>query len=272
VKIASRRKKITVFFSDIVGFTEATDKMESEDLTLILNQYLTEMSRIALDYGATIDKYIGDAIMVFFGDPETRGIKEDAAACTKMAIAMQKRMQELARIWRDAGVEKILECRIGISTGYCTVGNFGSEDRMDYTIIGAAVNLASRLEHVAPAGGILISNETYAHVKDEVQCEKRGEIRVKGFAELIPIYEAIDLFVNLRSEPWLIHEDGAHLKLDVDLAAMSDDERDAAAEVLRSALERVSKRSTSMNASEAKPAGRATGVPSDWESGSPGQV
>jgi adenylate cyclase len=239
VKIASRRKKITVFFSDIVGFTEATDKMESEDLTIIINQYLTEMSNIALEYGATIDKYIGDAIMVFFGDPETRGIKEDASACTKMAIAMQKRMQELARIWRNAGVERVLECRIGISTGYCTVGNFGSEDRMDYTIIGAAVNLASRLEHAAPPGGILISNETYAHVKDEVRCEKRGEIRVKGFAELVPTYEAIDLFVNLRSESWLFHEDEAHLKLDLDLAAMSDDERVRAAEVLRRALEHL---------------------------------
>ncbi len=102
VKLASQRKKLTVFFSDIAGFTETTDKMESEDVTQLLNQYLTEMSRVALEYGATIDKYVGDAIMIFFGDPETRGVKEDALACVKMAIAMQKRMQELGAIWRDS--------------------------------------------------------------------------------------------------------------------------------------------------------------------------
>jgi adenylate cyclase len=195
--------------------------------------------------------------MIFFGDPETRGPKEDATICTRMAIAMQKRMRELAHIWRGAGVEKALECRIGIGTGYCTVGNFGSEDRMDYTIIGAAVNLASRLEHAAPPGGILISCETYAHVKDEIRCEKRGEIPVKGFADLVPIYEAIDLFSSLYDEPWLIHEDVPHMRLDVDLGAMSDGERSAAAEVLRRALERVSQEPASMGASEAKPAGKA---------------
>ena len=126
--------------------------MESEDLTQLLNHYLTEMSKIALDHGATIDKYVGDAILMFFGDPETRGVKEDALACVQMALTMQKRMSELAEIWRDIGIETPLRCRIGIHTDYCTVGNFGSEDRMDYTIIGGAVNLASRLEQEAPPG------------------------------------------------------------------------------------------------------------------------
>ena len=160
VRIASHRKKLTVCFSDIAGFTETTDKMESEDLTQLLNHYLTEMSKIAAEYGATIDKYVGDAILMFFGDPETRGVKEDALACVRMALAMQKRMNELAEVWRDAGIERPLRCRIGIHTDYCTVGNFGSEDRMDYTIIGGAVNLASRLEHEAEPGSVLISYET----------------------------------------------------------------------------------------------------------------
>ena len=95
VKIASRRKKLTVFFSDVVGFTETADRLASEDVTRLVNHYLTEMSRIALSYGATIDKYVGDAIVIFFGDPETRGINEDALACVEMAIAMRKRMREL---------------------------------------------------------------------------------------------------------------------------------------------------------------------------------
>ena len=149
VRIASQRKKLTICFSDLAGFTETADKMESEELTQLLNQYLTEMSKIATEYGATIDKYVGDAILMFFGDPETRGVKADALACVTMALAMQKRMGELAEIWRNAGIENPLRCRIGIHTDYCTVGNFGSDDRMDYTIIGGAVNLASRLE----AGG-----------------------------------------------------------------------------------------------------------------------
>jgi adenylate cyclase len=136
VKIVSKRKKLTVCFSDLVGFTEITDQMESEDLTQLLNHYLTEMSKIALQYGATIDKYVGDAIVMFFGDPISLGVREDALACVQMAIAMQRRAGELAQEWSNSGIATPLRCRIGIHTGYCTVGNFGSDDRMDYTMVG----------------------------------------------------------------------------------------------------------------------------------------
>jgi HAMP domain-containing protein/putative methionine-R-sulfoxide reductase with GAF domain len=108
VEISAQRKKLTVFFSDIAGFTETADQLESEELTQLLNHYLTEMSQIALEYGATIDKYVGDAIVIFFGDPETRGIKADALACVKMAIAMRERMQKLQEAWRAAGIENPL--------------------------------------------------------------------------------------------------------------------------------------------------------------------
>ncbi len=239
VKLASQRKKLTVFFSDIAGFTETTDKMESEDLTELLNQYLTEMSRVALDHGATIDKYIGDAIMIFFGDPETRGVREDALACVKMAIAMQRRMGELGATWRNAGIEKPLTCRIGIHTGYCTVGNFGSEDRMDYTIVGAGVNLASRLERAAPPGGILISYETYALVKDTVCCRERGRIQAKGIAHPVAAYEVLDLYENLDAGDRPVREELPHVRIDLDLAAMSEDERREAAASLRRALDRL---------------------------------
>jgi adenylate cyclase len=237
VKLASRRKKLTMFFSDIAGFTEITDRLESEEVTQLLNQYLTEMSRIALEHGATIDKYVGDAIMIFFGDPETRGVKEDALACVRMAIAMQQRMQELGAIWRDSGIETPFSCRIGIHTGYCTVGNFGSEDRMDYTIVGGAVNLASRLEHEAPPGGILISYETYAHVQDEVRCEELGRIQVRGIGHPVAIYRVVDLHNAGGSER--IRSDLPHLKLDVDPALMSADERRQAAALLHDALQRL---------------------------------
>ena len=230
VKIVSKRKKLTVCFSDLVGFTEITDKMESEDLTQLLNHYLTEMSKIALQYGATIDKYVGDAIVMFFGDPTTLGVKEDALACVQMAIAMQKRSGELAQEWSNSGIETPLRCRIGIHTGYCTVGNFGSEDRMDYTMVGGTVNLASRLEHEAPPGGVLISFETYALVKDDVRCEERGHVQVKGIAQPVATYAV----VGLMQDPE--RAGTAHLRLELDADRMSDDERKAAADALRRAL------------------------------------
>jgi PAS domain S-box-containing protein len=228
VKIVSKRKKLTVCFSDLVGFTEITDKMESEDLTQLLNHYLTEMSKIALQYGATIDKYVGDAIVMFFGDPATLGVKEDALACVQMAIAMQRRVGELAEEWRDSGIETPLRCRIGVHTGYCTVGNFGSEDRMDYTMVGGTVNLASRLEHEASPGGVLISFETYALVKDSVRCEERGHIQVKGIAQPVATYAVVGLNQEQAGT--------AHLRLELEVDRMSGDERKAAANALRRAL------------------------------------
>ncbi len=235
VKLQSQRKKLTVFFSDIAGFTETTDRLESEELTQLLNQYLSAMSEVALEHGATIDKYVGDAIMIFFGDPETRGVTEDALACVKMAIAMQKRMQSLAYLWRDAGIARPLSCRIGINTGYCTVGNFGSDDRMDYTIIGGAVNLASRLESEAEAGGVLISYETYAHVKDEVLCEEVGDVQVKGIAYKVTTYRVIGLREELDQTGQEITENLPHFRLKAEPANMSAKDRKAAI----SALERT---------------------------------
>ncbi|HEV8553499.1 MAG TPA: PAS-domain containing protein [Casimicrobiaceae bacterium] len=193
VEVASQRKKLTIFFSDIAGFTETTDLLESEELTSLLNQYLREMSSIALEYGATIDKFIGDAIMLFFGDPETRGVKEDAVACVKMAIAMQQRMRDLQAAWREGGQEHVFQLRIGINTGYCTVGNFGSDDRVDYTIIGNEVNLAARLQSHADLGGILLAHETYSLVKDTVLAEETGTITVKGFAKPVRTHRVVGL-------------------------------------------------------------------------------
>jgi adenylate cyclase len=240
VTVASRRKKLTIFFSDLEGFTETTERLESEDLTQLLNHYLTEMSKIANQFGGTIDKYVGDAILIFFGDPETKGVKADAVACVKMAIAMRKKMRELDGAWRASGIEKPPRCRTGINTGFCTVGNFGSEDRMDYTIIGSGVNLASRLEQTAPPGEILISYETYALVKDEVCCEERGHINVKGISHSVATYQVIDVYDEVANTRNLIHEDFGPLKLDIDLEAMSPSERIHAVTVLQRAVDRLS--------------------------------
>ncbi|CAN7507323.1 PAS-domain containing protein [Pararhizobium sp. LjRoot255] len=239
VRIASQRKKLTICFSDIAGFTETTDKMESEDLTQLINHYLTEMSKIALEHGATIDKYVGDAILMFFGDPETRGVREDALACVQMALAMQERMSELAEIWRDIGIEAPLRCRIGIHTDYCTVGNFGSEDRMDYTIIGGAVNLASRLEQEAPPGAVLISYETFAQVKDTIACVELGHVQIRGIAYPVTTFRVLDLKANLVAARSAVRTELPHLKLEAEPELMSFDERNQAATALREALDRL---------------------------------
>lgn len=193
VHIQSKRKKLSIFFSDIVSFTHTTENMESEDLTKILNDYLNEMSKIALEYGGTIDKFIGDAIMIFFGDPESKGYREDCLACVSMALAMRNKMDELAHQWKEEqGFSQPFKIRMGISSGYCTVGNFGSEERMDYTIIGGQVNLASRLESHAKPNQILISHEAYTLVKDKINCKLQDEIQAKGISTPIQAYQVIN--------------------------------------------------------------------------------
>ena len=239
VRLVSKRKRLTVFFSDLVGFTETTERLESEDLTRLLNQYLTEMSEIALAHGATVDKYVGDAIVIFFGDPETLGVKEDAVACVTMALAMRKRMRELEGMWMEAGLERPLQCRMGISTGLCTVGNFGSEARMDYTIIGGGVNLAARLETACPANEILISYETYAHVKDQIECQEEGHIEVKGMSHPVSTHRVIDLYENMGESRQPIRTKTQHLRIDVDVDLMSASEQREAAEILQKAADRL---------------------------------
>lgn len=239
VNLNSQRKKLTVFFMDIADFTETTDRLESEELTSLLNHYLSEMSQVALSYGATIDKYVGDSIMIFFGDPESRGVKEDALECVKMALSMQARLSELALVWRDRGIERPLTSRIGIHTGFCTVGNFGSAERMDYTAIGGTVNAASRLETCAVPGSILISYETYAHVKDHMHCEEAGEVTVKGVAYPIVTYRVLGLAEASSKAETTVNVNLPNLQINADTSRMSDKEREDAARILQETLTRL---------------------------------
>lgn len=187
----TRRVKLTIFFSDIKDFTPTTDRMEAEELSELLNHYLTEMSRIAVKYGGTIDKYVGDAIMIFFGAPQATDEKDHALRCVRMAWEMQERMRDLRREWESKGVETPLSIRVGVNTGYATVGSFGSEHRLDYTAIGGQVNLASRLEEHCEPGRILISFSTNALVRDEFETVDRGEITVKGIPRPVKAFEVV---------------------------------------------------------------------------------
>jgi adenylate cyclase len=187
VTIHTERKKLTIFFSDIKDFTATTERLQPELITQLLNEYFTEMSNIALAHGGTIDKFIGDAILIFFGDPETKGEAEDAKACLRMAADMQRKLAELNVKWRSAGIEHPFQSRMGINTGYCNVGNFGSADRMDYTIIGAEANLAARLQSIAEPGHIVISYEAFALVRDMLVAHALPPITMKGISrEVIP--------------------------------------------------------------------------------------
>ncbi|MGO8920356.1 MAG: adenylate/guanylate cyclase domain-containing protein [Stellaceae bacterium] len=187
VVIHTERKKLSIFFSDIKDFTTTAERLQPEEMTALLNEYFTEMSAIALKHGGTIDKFVGDAMLIFFGDPETKGTAEDARACVAMAIDMQRRAVELNIKWRKQGIEQPFRVRMGVNTGYCNVGNFGSADRMDYTIIGAEANLAARLQSIAEPGQIMLSYETYALVRDFVVAHALPPIAMKGIShDIVP--------------------------------------------------------------------------------------
>ena len=189
--ITTKRKKLTIFFSDIKNFTDTSEKLQPEDLTKYLNEYFSEMTNIALEHGATIDKYIGDAVMLFFGDPTSKGEKEDARACVEMSLKMQEKMVDLRKKWKGEGFYNPFEIRIGLNTGYCNVGNFGSSQRLTYTIIGGEVNVAARLEAAGEAGGILMSYETYAHVQDMVEVEEKESVKMKGINREIKVFSVL---------------------------------------------------------------------------------
>jgi len=192
-KLTYKRQKLTMFFSDIVGFTEVTDTLEPETLSALLNEYLTEMSTIAGIYGGTVDKFIGDAIVVFFGDPQFIDDTTHAKRCVRMAVEMLEKTRLLSGKWIAAGASNGLAVRIGINTGYCTVGNFGSEARMDYTIIGGQVNIAARLEKIADRNSIFISEYTYALVKDIVEVEGPRLIEVRGIHYPLKVYKIVGI-------------------------------------------------------------------------------
>ncbi len=153
-----------------------------------------------------------------------------------MAIAMQRRMRELEQEWRDRGLERPFRIRIGITTGFCTVGNFGSQDRMDYTIIGNEVNLAARLQSTAEPGSILLSHETNALVQDIVLTEEQPPITVKGFLKPISTYKIVGTYVDLVGSGRIVLQERKGLRVLVDLTKQDKSEAIAILEEVLSQL------------------------------------
>lgn len=180
----SHRKLMTVLFSDIRGFSDLTDSLEPEEISLLLNNYLSEMIGLIHRHEGTLDKIIGDGMMVFFGDPVP--IQDHAQRAVLLAIDMQLKIGHLKDEWSSYGHD--LNIGIGINTGYMTVGNVGSEFHRDYTVIGNQVNVAARLESMAQPGEILVSQRTYSKAKDIADFEKAGTYNLKGIHSSIVVY------------------------------------------------------------------------------------
>ena len=183
-----KRKEITIMFSDIKSFTTYSSTMTPEEISTTLNEYFEAMTDIVFKYGGTVDKFIGDGLMVFYGAPEPQ--PDHALRCVKAAIEMQLKCRELKARWEPVG-RLPLRIRIGINTGAVVVGDLGSARRMEYTVLGSDVNLAQRLESNAPVEGIMISEATYRYVKDEVPIRPLEPIKVKGLETPVVVYEVL---------------------------------------------------------------------------------
>jgi adenylate cyclase len=176
----------TILFTDIIGFTELSEKMPPRDINMILNNYFSRMTDTVFKYGGTLDKYIGDGLMAVFGAPIVR--VDDAVRAIYSAQEMRR---ELAAMMAQEPPERRFQVRIGINTGRVVAGNIGSPRRMDYTVIGDPVNTASRLEALARPDQILMGEETYQRVKDHFDIRRVGPRKVKGKSAEVMVYEVL---------------------------------------------------------------------------------
>lgn len=190
VVLGGETREITALFSDLENFTGISEAMTAQDLVTMLNDYLTQMSSEINEYAGVLDKFIGDAIVAFWGAPVDDDLHaQHAVSC---ALAMQSKLNTLRTEWQKQGLP-LFKMRIGINSGQAVVGNIGSIDRLDYTMIGDTVNLAARLEseNKNHCTEILISESTYMRVKDIFVCRELGSVKVKGKQQAVTIFEVL---------------------------------------------------------------------------------
>ncbi|MFH1416004.1 MAG: adenylate/guanylate cyclase domain-containing protein [Elusimicrobiota bacterium] len=199
LKLGGERREMTVYFSDLSGFTTISESLSPEDLVHLINEYLEAMTNIIFKYEGTLDKYEGDAIMAFWNAPVDQ--PDHALRCCKAALDCFEELARLQEKWL-AEDRPPLNMRIGINTGNMIVGNMGSNTRMDYTVMGDSVNLGARLESANKEYGtrLMISEFTKAHVENEVELRELDALKVKGKTKPVHVYELMALKGELPEE------------------------------------------------------------------------
>jgi adenylate cyclase len=188
--LTGERREVTVLFCDVRGFTSISERLSPEEVVSLLNQFYTLMIDTTFKHDGTLDKFLGDAVMAVFGAPIAH--PDHSARAIRTALAMQEGIRGLNGRRAQQGKEPIA-VGIGVSAGEAVAGTVGTEDRMEYTVIGDSVNLAARLESSAKPGQILISQRTYQNVEGMVTVQPLGAIKVKGKEEQVEVYEVLGL-------------------------------------------------------------------------------
>ncbi len=223
VHLSTERKKLTILFADIVDFTSMSERLQPEELNGMLNLYFDELSRIAEKHGGTVNKFIGDAVLVFFGHPESQGEREDATACFTAAREMIDSLPALNAAIRRTTPTVELCIRVGINTGICNVGNFGSSKRLDYTVIGAEVNVAARVIKAAKPNGIVITDNTLACIDVPFSFVKLPVQEFKGVSREVGVYRVEDPELDGREESELhLKAEGLELTVDAEESDLHD--------------------------------------------------
>jgi adenylate cyclase len=190
VDLNTKKRDLTIMFVDIQGFSTMSEFVDVEYVNRFLNDFFELMTQTVFEHKGTVDKFLGDGLLAFFGDPVH--LENHALAGLESALLMQERMKGLNAKWANCGVpelERGMTIRIGLNSGSVIVGNIGSPRRLEYTVLGSAVNIASRLQSLAPPGGIIMAESTWIKVKDSIECQGPEVVKVKGIDRGIPIYK-----------------------------------------------------------------------------------
>lgn len=185
------RRRVTILFADIVGFTEVSDLIDPEDLTALLVDYLSGMAAKVEEFGGTLNEFAGDGLMALFGAPDNLEPELQASRAIAAGREMQALMAQLNARWLRLGIGRPLKMRIGINTGTVSVGSYGSQGRMTYTALGLQTNIASRIEQAAAPGSVLVSDATYQLARHAFCLEPRGEVECKGLHYPVPVYSLV---------------------------------------------------------------------------------
>lgn len=183
-----QRRRVTMLFSDIVGFTELADRVEPEVLTQVISEYMSTMATLIDAHGGTVNEFTGDGLMALFGAPQTLTPEAQALGAVRAAQAMQAQLPAMNARWRKLGLGAPLQIRIGINTGMVSAGSYGAEGRMTYTAIGLQTNIAARLQTLCEPGAILIGDSTWQLVREAIPCTALGERTLKGVHHPVTVY------------------------------------------------------------------------------------